>query len=180
MYQQTNIRQLSASHCVFKATSLPEANCSSEDLGQRGVKYVCDIVCSVCDKFLEPQSLETYLKFAFYLVIFPWKHNGSTHPAVSSGTVLIQRAGQFVTRLLMPHFEKQSFLEVNDSLLSRVFQGWTRNEWMSDSLCLTVACQAHLSMGFSRQEYWNELPFPPPGDLPDPGIKPMSPVAPAS
>ena len=35
----------------------------------------------------------------------------------------------------------------------------------------TVACQAPLSMGFSRQEYWSSLPFPPPGDLPDPGIK---------
>ena len=34
-------------------------------------------------------------------------------------------------------------------------------------------------MGFSRQEYWNGLPFPSPGDLPYPGIKPMSPVSPA-
>ena len=41
----------------------------------------------------------------------------------------------------------------------------------------TVACQAPLSMGFSsRQEYWNGLPFPSPGDLPDPRIKPWSPV----
>ena len=40
----------------------------------------------------------------------------------------------------------------------------------------TVACQASLSMGFSRQEYWSGLPFPPPGDLPDPGIKPISPA----
>ena len=31
-----------------------------------------------------------------------------------------------------------------------------------------------LSMEFSRQEYWSQLPFPPPGDLPDPGIKPVS------
>ena len=38
------------------------------------------------------------------------------------------------------------------------------------------ACQAPLSMGFSRQEYWSELPCPPPGDLPRPGIKPASPV----
>ena len=37
----------------------------------------------------------------------------------------------------------------------------------------TVAHQAPLSMEFSRQEYWSELPFPPPGDLPDPGIEPM-------
>ena len=40
----------------------------------------------------------------------------------------------------------------------------------------TVACQAPLSMGFSRQEYWSELPFPTPGDFPDPGIKPRSPA----
>ena len=35
-----------------------------------------------------------------------------------------------------------------------------------------VACQAPLSMRFSRQEYWSGLPFPSPGDLPDPGIEP--------
>ena len=40
----------------------------------------------------------------------------------------------------------------------------------------TVACQAPLSMGFSRQEYWSVLPFPSPGDLPDSGIKPRSPA----
>ena len=39
----------------------------------------------------------------------------------------------------------------------------------------TVAYQAPLSMGFSRQAYWNGLPFPSPGDLPDPGIEPISP-----
>ena len=38
----------------------------------------------------------------------------------------------------------------------------------------TVACQAPLSMGFSRQEYWSGLPCPPPGDLPDQGIEPLS------
>ena len=38
----------------------------------------------------------------------------------------------------------------------------------------TVACQTPLSMGFSRQEYWSGLPFPAPGDLNDPGIKPAS------
>ena len=43
----------------------------------------------------------------------------------------------------------------------------------------TVARQAPLSMGFSRQEYWSGLPCPPPGDLPDPRIKSSSPAAPA-
>ena len=55
----------------------------------------------------------------------------------------------------------------------------------SVQLCLTLRpyrlypSQAPLSMGFSRQEYWGELPCPPPGDLPNPGIKPMSPASPA-
>ena len=40
----------------------------------------------------------------------------------------------------------------------------------------TVAYQAPPSMGFSRQEYWSGLPFPSPGDLPDPGIEPGSPT----
>ena len=40
----------------------------------------------------------------------------------------------------------------------------------------TVAYQAPACMRFSRQEYWSGLPFPSPGDLPDPGIKPMSPA----
>ena len=41
----------------------------------------------------------------------------------------------------------------------------------------TVASQAPLSTGFSQQEYWRGLRFPPPGDLPDPGIKPESPAS---
>ena len=40
----------------------------------------------------------------------------------------------------------------------------------------TVAYQAPQSMEFSRQEYWSQLPFPSPGDLPNPGIEPRSPV----
>ena len=43
----------------------------------------------------------------------------------------------------------------------------------------TGACQAPLSMGFSRQEYWSGLLCPPPGDLPDPGIKPETLTSPA-
>ena len=54
---------------------------------------------------------------------------------------------------------------------------------LSCSVCIqlfatpwTVAHQAPLSMGFSWQEYWSGLPCPPPGDLPNPGIKPKSPT----
>ena len=46
-------------------------------------------------------------------------------------------------------------------------------------LWITVACHTPLTLGFSRQEYWSGLPYPPPGDLPHPGIEPMSPASPA-
>ena len=47
---------------------------------------------------------------------------------------------------------------------------------MNDSFATpwTVACQAPLSMGFPRQEYWSVLPFPSPRELPEPGIEPVS------
>ena len=58
--------------------------------------------------------------------------------------------------------------------------------WLSHFTCVqilcnsvTEACQVSLFMGFSRQEYWSGLPFPSPGDLPDPGIEPRSLMFPA-
>ena len=53
-----------------------------------------------------------------------------------------------------------------------------RESWQTgeELLLWTVTCQAPLAMGFPRQEYWSGLPFPIPGDLPDPGIEPISPV----
>ena len=57
---------------------------------------------------------------------------------------------------------EKSHYEVKAKLLSRVQLFGT--PW-------TVAYQVPLPMGFSRQDYWSGLPFPPPGDLPDPGIK---------
>ena len=56
-------------------------------------------------------------------------------------------------------------------------------KWVKSLSCVwlfvtlwTVACKAPPSMGFSRQEYWSGVPFPFPGDLPDPGIEPRSPA----
>ena len=43
-------------------------------------------------------------------------------------------------------------------------------------MMVTVVCQAPLSMGFPREEYWAGLPFPSPADLPDPGIEPGFPA----
>ena len=49
---------------------------------------------------------------------------------------------------------------------------------MSNSFAMlwTIAHQTPLSMGFPRQEYWSGFPFPPSGNLPDPGIEPTSPA----
>ena len=67
--------------------------------------------------------------------------------------------------------------------------GYHLSEWMNVGMLSrvqlfanlwTVAHQAPLSIGFSRQEYWSRLPFPSPGDLSDPGIEPTSPAAPTS
>ena len=77
-----------------------------------------------------------------------------------------------------------------DNYLLRLHPALTLGEWIYSALHLcmlscfscvqlfvtlwTIACQASLSMGFSRQEYWSGLPCPPPEDLPNPEIKPMS------
>ena len=52
---------------------------------------------------------------------------------------------------------------------------WLSHVWLF-ATPWTVAYQVSLSMEFSRQEYWSGLPFPSPGDLPDPGIEPRSPA----
>ena len=71
---------------------------------------------------------------------------------------------------MMPHSSLQLLSLV--CVLSRSVMSYSATSW-------TVAHQAHLSMGFSRQEYWSRLPFPLPGDLPDPGIEPASLASPA-
>ena len=55
------------------------------------------------------------------------------------------------------------------NMYTLLYSKWIGTLW-------TVAHQAPLSMGFSKQEYWSGLPFPSPGDLPNPGIEPRSPA----
>ena len=72
----------------------------------------------------------------------------------------------FVDPLIL-HFQPPEKVKVKS--LSHVLLLATTTRW-------TVAYQAPRSMGFSRQEYWSGLPFPSPGDLPNPGIEPRSPA----
>ena len=65
------------------------------------------------------------------------------------------------------HVKKRKKKVLSHSFMSNICDPWTG------------AHQAPLFMGFSRQEYWSGLPFPPAGDLPNPGIEPTSPVSPA-
>ena len=68
----------------------------------------------------------------------------------------------------------RSFCSINGAWMLHLFSRVQR--------CVTpwiVARQAPLSLGFSRQECWSGLPYSPPGDPPDPGIEPTSPMSPA-
>ena len=58
----------------------------------------------------------------------------------------------------------------------KIFKCWSLSRVRLFATLWTIAHQAPQSMGFSRQEYWSGLPFPSPGDLPDPGIERRSPA----
>ena len=68
-----------------------------------------------------------------------------------------------------PDFHCGIIMQLNCYLVTKLCLTLLRFPW-------TVAHQAPLSIGFSKQEYWSGLPFLPPGDLPNPGVKPTSPA----
>ena len=84
----------------------------------------------------------------------------------------------------LDHVTTFGFLERFDGSIKT--EGWTGNEKIVVVYLLSlvplfmtpwnIVCQAPLSMGFPRQEYWSGLPFPSPGDLPDPGTELTTPA----
>ena len=74
-----------------------------------------------------------------------------------------------------PFLHSPTYVFLQASKQSKVLQSC---QTLCDPMASFATCQALLSMGFSRQEYCIGLPFPPPGDLPDTGIKPVSLVSP--
>ena len=81
---------------------------------------------------------------------------------------------------ILPTYVRWPFLQTQpDQSLSELYLLCVLSHLQLFTAPWTVAHQAPLSSQFSRQEYWSGLPFPPPRDLPDPGIKPTSPTSPA-
>ena len=76
--------------------------------------------------------------------------------------------------LNIPFFALSAQQEISSSTILKSHAGAPQATPLAP-LCM-LSCQAPLSMGFSRQEYWRGLPFPPPGDLPHPGTEPASPA----
>ena len=116
--------------------------------------------------------------------------NSSTHSPVSPGESLVAWWGSRISSMipileihklrfrgvwLTQHHPTASKTRPSEKRFITVTFCFSRYV-ISDSVNLrTVSLQAPLSMGFLRQEYWSGLPFPSPGDLPDPGIEPRSP-----
>ena len=90
------------------------------------------------------------------------------------------------SRGMMKQYELKAILTLNRSIYENSWENacmlcFFSRVWLFVTL-LTITCQAPLSVGFSRQEYWSASPWPPPGVLPDAGIEPISlksPVFPA-
>ena len=104
-----------------------------------------------------------------------WRHFGPLWPIVYkeagvwlSSMLRVYRRTHHVNTGGRGHARNQLLKVVGDCLVAKLCPTLV-TPW-------TVACQAPLSTGFSRQEYWSGLPFPSPGDLPDLGIKPRSPA----
>ena len=112
-----------------------------------------------CGCSLLPQAFQWLLSNLFLFGCLPRPTTSSLkiwHQSWTSNTLSTQDVERITTAL-------------NSAVLSGSVVSNSETLW-------TVACQAPLSMEFSRQEYWSGLPCPPPGDLPNPGTKPRCPA----
>ena len=112
-----------------------------------------------------------FIMTKFYSNVLFWTPHGVCDPLLKiialPEIIRLRKARKRKTNTVWYHLHVKVKVKVKVKSLSRFWLFAT--PW-------TVAHQAPPSMGFSRQEYWSGLPFPSPGDLPDPGIEPGSPT----
>ena len=114
---------------------------------------------------------------------FPGKNTGVSYHFLLQGIILIQGSNLgFLCYSKSPALQAGSLpTEPPGKPLKGTFSSVQFSSVAQSCLTLcdpcTVACQAPPSMGFSRQEYWSELPFPSPGNILDPGTEPTSPAS---
>ena len=105
----------------------------------------------------------------------------------SSKAAILWHSAFFIVQLSHPYmttgktiaWTRQTFVDKVTSLLFNMLSDAAvaaKSLQSCLTLCDCMVCSLPPSMGFSRQEYWSGLPFPSPGDLPDPGIEPRSPA----
>ena len=156
---------------------------------------MCVCVCVHIQWSVKPMTLWIHDVFVYimYQEIVSWsgKQFGSVKSTEGSGisqtgSVLETKSGSYgpwaCTKLKL-HFlynrDDNSYLrEFQKMKASNNVPSCLSHVWLFETPW-TAACQAPLSLGFSRQEYWGVFPGPPPGDLPHPGIKPESLMSPA-
>jgi len=107
--------------------------------------------------------------FHFTSLPYSWLWIRRTDCKVTRRFLTVWRLAPLLPLLIV----QRSPVKVKVKSLSRV---WVSRYSHVSQTPWTVAHQAPPSMGFSRQEYWSGLPFPSPGNLPDPGIEPRSPA----
>ena len=123
--------------------------------------------------------------------LFLRREDGGMNGVISATSKTILHTCSLHPLYLMWRVSRFRFLELKSCCVYKRAKGWgsTWNFLFMQLLlaCLlshvwlfvtpwTIARQATLSVGFPRQEYWSGLPFPSPGDLPDPGVEPVSPA----
>ena len=106
------------------------------------------------------------------------KTGGKTAIAPEGSIHVFQSASCLQLKLLWPSHNQGPSLNSQKSVLQQLESGGGLVAKSHPTLATpwSIACQAPLSMGFLRREYWSGLPFPSPGDLPDLGIEPGSPA----
>ena len=144
------------------------------------LKHLCSIRTWVPTSFFLSIFLSFCLSLSLYFWLIPWSSEARwAHFLARASKPLSRRRPVPTCSSASPENRALLAFRVNQGVsasFSLLLSEPPGSGPLKDQHPWTVAHQAPLSMGFSRQEYWSGLPFPSPGDLPNPGIEPRSPA----